>query len=122
MALVYRELRRRAAAHLRRERAGHTSAADRARARGVRPTRQSADASWQNRAQFLAVISQMMRRILVDHARARLAAKRSGRWPRVTLGRPTMSLDAVESVDRLDLDARSIGSPPSMPARVALPN
>ena len=35
-------------------------------------------ATWENRAQFFAVVAQMMRRILVDHARARLAAKRGG--------------------------------------------
>jgi hypothetical protein len=37
-------------------------------------------AVWQNRAQFFGVASQMMRRILVDHARAHRMAKRSGRW------------------------------------------
>jgi RNA polymerase sigma factor (TIGR02999 family) len=35
-------------------------------------------AHWQNRSQFLGVAAQLMRRILVDHARARLAAKRGG--------------------------------------------
>jgi RNA polymerase sigma factor (TIGR02999 family) len=37
----------------------------------------SQDGPWRNRAQFLAVASRMMRRVLVDHARARLAGKRS---------------------------------------------
>ena len=41
-------------------------------------------AAWQHRAQFFGVASQMMRRILVDQARAQ-QAKRSGRWARVTL-------------------------------------
>jgi RNA polymerase sigma factor (TIGR02999 family) len=41
--------------------------------------------AWQNRAQFLGVAAQMMRRILVDRARARDMAKRSGRWGRVTM-------------------------------------
>jgi RNA polymerase sigma factor (TIGR02999 family) len=105
MALVYRELRRRAAAHLRRERAGHT----------LQPTAlvheaylrliDQRDAVWQNRAQFLAVVSQMMRRILVDHARARLAAKRSGRWARVTLGDANDAVIASNQIDLLDLDA-----------------
>jgi RNA polymerase sigma factor (TIGR02999 family) len=105
MALVYRELRRRAAAQLRRERAGHT----------LQPTAlvheaylrlvDQRDADWQNRAQFLAVVSQMMRRILVDHARARLAAKRSGRWARVTLGDANDAALASNQIDLLDLDA-----------------
>jgi RNA polymerase sigma factor (TIGR02999 family) len=105
MALMYRELRRRAAAHLRRERAGHT----------LQPTALVHEAYlrlveqrgvvWQNRAQFLAVVSQMMRRILVDHARARLAAKRSGRWARVTLGIAEHAPIASHQIDLLDLDA-----------------
>jgi len=105
MALVYRELRRRAAAHLRRERAGHT----------LQPTAlvheaylrlvDQRDIVWQNRAQFLAVVSQMMRRILVDHARARLAGKRSGRWARVTLGIADDAAMASNQIDLLDLDA-----------------
>ena len=82
---VYDELRRRAAAFLRRERAGQT----------LQPTALVHEvylrlvdqdrAVWQNRAQFLAVASEMMRRILVDRARAHKMAKRSGRWARVTL-------------------------------------
>src|SRR5438093_1495817 len=42
-------------------------------------------ASWKDRAHFFAVAAQMMRRILVDHARAQVAAKRGGSSPRVPL-------------------------------------
>lgn len=42
-------------------------------------------AAWKNRGQFFGVAAQMMRRILVDHARAHKMAKRSGRLVRVTL-------------------------------------
>ena len=76
--LVYQELRRRASAYLRRERAGHT----------LQPTALVHEAyirlmaqrrvSWVNRAQFFALAAQLMRRILVDHARERQAAKRPG--------------------------------------------
>jgi RNA polymerase sigma factor (TIGR02999 family) len=63
------------------------------------------DAVWQNRVQFLAVVSQMMRRILVDHARARLAAKRSGRWSRVAMaGADDVAMSSTE-IDLLDLNA-----------------
>jgi RNA polymerase sigma factor (TIGR02999 family) len=76
--LVYQELRKRAAAYLRRERRDHT----------LQPTALVNEAyvrlmgqqrvSWQNRAQFFGVAAQMMRRILIDHARERDAAKRPG--------------------------------------------
>jgi RNA polymerase sigma-70 factor (ECF subfamily) len=84
--LLYQQLRQRAAAYLRRERPDHT----------LQPTALVHEAfmrlvdqrqvAWQNRAQFLALASQMMRRILVDHARRRRMAKRSGCWVEVELG------------------------------------
>ena len=43
------------------------------------------DVGWQSRAHFFAVSAQMMRRILVDHARSRLSAKRGGAAERVPL-------------------------------------
>jgi len=61
-------------------------------------------AMWQNRAQFFGVASQMMRRVLVDRARARRMAKRSGRWARVTLDEGVRTASPV-NVDVLDLDA-----------------
>ena len=80
MAVLYRELHQRAAARLRRERDGHTlqptALVNEAYLRLVDQKR----SAWQNRAHFLAVASEMMRRILVDHARRRKMAKRSGRW------------------------------------------
>ena len=103
MPLVYEELRRRAAAYLRRERHDHTlqptALVHEAYLRLVDQHR----AVWQNRAQFLAVASQMMRRILVDRARARHMAKRSGRWARVTLSDAVAARSGVD-VDVLDLD------------------
>src|SRR5262249_37795652 len=60
-------------------------------------------AAWQNRAQFMAVASQMMRRLLVDRERARRAAKRAGQWARVTLDEDAAVTGPVE-VDVLDLD------------------
>jgi RNA polymerase sigma-70 factor, ECF subfamily len=102
--LVYDELRRRAAAFVRRERSGHT----------LQPTALVHDlylrlvdqnrAVWRNRAQFLAIASEMMRRILVDRARARRMAKRSGRWNRVTLT-ADVARGGPNDVDVLDLDA-----------------
>jgi RNA polymerase sigma factor (TIGR02999 family) len=99
--VVYAELRRRAGAYLRRERPDHT----------LRPTALvheaylrlcAQDTGFKNREQFFGVASRVMRRILVDHARARAAAKRGGPL-RVTLGEDP----AVQPppADLLDLDA-----------------
>lgn len=103
LPLVYRELRRRAAIHLRRERIGHTlqptALVHEAYLRLVAQDR----AAWQNRAQFLAVASQMMRRILVDRARARHMIKRSGRWARVAL-EDAPAQQPHRPVEVLDLD------------------
>jgi RNA polymerase sigma factor (TIGR02999 family) len=101
--LLYRELRRRAAAHLRHERPGHTlqptALVHEAYLRLVGQER----AAWENRSQFLAVASRMMRRILVDRARARRMAKRSGQWARVTLDERG-AVARPREVDVLDLD------------------
>ena len=83
--LVYRELKRRAGAYLRRERPDHTlQATALVHEAYVRLVGQDRVAG-QNRAQFFGIASQMMRRILVDHARERQAAKRPGADVRVTL-------------------------------------
>jgi len=76
--LIYQELRKRAAAYLRRERRDHT----------LQPTALVNEAylrlmgqervAWINRAQFFGVAAQAMRRILVDHARTRNRVKRGG--------------------------------------------
>jgi len=78
MPLVYDELHRLAEAYLRRERREHT----------LQPTAlvnelflkffDQNSMSWQNRAQFFGIAAQLMRRILVDHARAHYSAKRGG--------------------------------------------
>ena len=96
--LVYDELRRQAARHLRRERREHT----------LRPTALvheaylrlagQREAVWQSRAQFFGVAAQVMRRILVDHARRHGAAKRAGSWRRVTLA------EAVAPAEPRDLE------------------
>ena len=104
MPLVYQELRKRAAAYLKRERRDHTlqptALVHEAYLRLVDQKR----AAWQNRAQFFGVASQMMRRILVDRARARNMAKRGGRWARVELAEGA-AVAQPKDVDVLDLDA-----------------
>ena len=77
-SLLYRELRSLAQRHLRRERSNHTiqrtALVHEAFVRLV--NQQSVD--WRSRGHFFALASTLMRRILVDHARARLSSKRGG--------------------------------------------
>lgn len=104
MPLVYDELRRRARTCLQREPKGHilqpTALVHEAYLRLADQNRMV----WQNRAQFYAVASQMMRRIVVDHARARKMAKRSGRWSRVSIA-DVAAAGETRDVDVLDLHA-----------------
>ncbi|HEX8028760.1 MAG TPA: sigma-70 family RNA polymerase sigma factor [Vicinamibacterales bacterium] len=85
MPLVYDALHRRAAAYLRRERRDHTLQATALVNEVYLRLVDQRRIDWQNRAQFYGVAAGMMRRILVDHARGRRTAKRSGRWVRVSL-------------------------------------
>ena len=77
--LVYDELRRLASAYMRRERPGHTLQSTALVHEAYIKLSDQKNVSWQNRAHFFAVAAQLMRRILVDHARARLARKRGSR-------------------------------------------
>jgi RNA polymerase sigma factor (TIGR02999 family) len=106
---VYDELRRLAESRLRRERAGHT----------LQPTALVNEAylrlnpdrsSWENRRHFFGAAAQAMRRILVDHARQKLADKRAA-GARVTLSdldiaAPEEDLDVLAVNDALDVLAQ----------------
>jgi len=111
--LVYRDLRRRAAAYLRRERPDHTlqptALVHEAFVRLVGQNR----AAWKNRDHFFGIAAQIMRRVLVDYARERQRAKRMGAAVRVPLDDDTavvlppetevLELDrALEDLARLD--------------------
>ena len=102
LPLVYDELRRLAAGYLRRERPGHT----------LQPTALVHEAyvrlidqrnvDWANRAQFIGLAAVMMRRILVNHARDRIADKRGGGAEHVPLTLAGDRLGAAE-INVLDL-------------------
>jgi len=94
--IVYADLRRMARRYMRRERDGHT----------LQPTELvheafmrlvDSGADWQGRAHFFAVAAQVMRRILVDHARTRQAAKRGS-------GAPALVLEDVAAPIHSDVD------------------
>jgi RNA polymerase sigma factor (TIGR02999 family) len=108
--LIYEELRRQARHALRHEGEGHT----------LQPTALVHEAwlrldgqqraHWQSRTQFFAVAAQMMRRVLVDHARGRQALKRGGDQVQVTLGgvdselaASAVSTNAAEGMQAVDL-------------------
>jgi RNA polymerase sigma factor (TIGR02999 family) len=78
LPLVYQELRRIAAAYLRRERREHTLQPTALVHEAYVRLAGQRDQTWQNRAHFVGIAAQMMRRILVDHARRRKAGKRDG--------------------------------------------
>lgn len=101
--LVYDELRRLARRYLRRERPDHTlQSAALVNEAYLRLIRQE-HPQWQNRAHFFGVAAQLMRHILVDHARNRAAAKRGAGAPRLTLD-PDIALPQERDVDLMALD------------------
>lgn len=109
MPLVYDELHRRAENYMRRERRDHT----------LQPTALVHEAflqlidqnrvQWQNRTQFFAVAAQLMRRIVLKHARSHRADKRGGKAIKVTLDEAAVSSEKTaadlvaldEALDRL---------------------
>ena len=101
--LVYDELRRLARRYLRRERPDHTlQSAALVNEAYLRLIRQD-QPQWQNSAHFFGVAAQLMRHILVDHARNRAAAKRGAGAPRLTLD-PDVALPQARDVDLVALD------------------
>ena len=116
MPVVYEELRLVAKAHLGRERREHTlQATDLVHEAYLRLVDQR-HVDWKNRAHFFAVAARLMRRVLVDHARARLAQKRGSGAAHVTfdetlvLGTPDADVTLLALDDALTelgtLDAR----------------
>lgn len=91
LPLVYDELRRLAASYLRRERPDHTLQPTALVHEAYFRLTDQREVSWQNRAHFFGIAAQAMRRILVDHARSHLYAKRGG-------GAQKLSLDEAMGV------------------------
>ncbi len=103
LPLIYDELKRIAASYLRRERSDHT----------LQPTALVNEAymkmvditqvSWQNKAHFIGVAANQMRRILVDHARHHNAQKRGGEFHIMTLNEEIDKADE-QTADLIALD------------------
>lgn len=112
--LVYAELRRLASGYLRQERSGHTLETSALVHETYLRLVDQRRMDWRNRAQFFGIAAQLMRRLLVDHARRRRASVRGGL--RVTFsedltktaGRSVAMLDLEEALRRLEaLDPRA---------------
>lgn len=99
---LYAELHRIAEVRMRGERSNHTLQATALVNEAYMRIVGSHQPDWQGRTQFLAAASGNMFRILVDYARKRNAAKKGGRWARVTLGEEIPGEDLWES-DVIDL-------------------
>lgn len=104
VAGAYGDLRQCAARYLRREAPGHllepTALVNEALVRLM----QGSSQAWQDRARLVGTAALVMRRILVDHARSRRAAKRGGAWCRVPLDDQAVTAPSPD-VERLDVSA-----------------
>jgi RNA polymerase sigma factor (TIGR02999 family) len=100
---VYAELRGCAARYLGRERRDHTLQPTALVHEAYLRMANQAGVAWQNRAHFIAIAASMMRRILVDHARAHGADKRGGEWERISIDLAELE-DAHDPADLLALD------------------
>ena len=98
MPIIYDELRHQAARYLQRERDDHTLQTTALVHEAYVRLIDQVNVRWQNRAHFYAIAAEMMRRILVDHARKRSAAKRGGHTMKVTLN------EALHASDEQNLD------------------
>jgi RNA polymerase sigma factor (TIGR02999 family) len=114
LAAIYDELHRQAARAMRREGDAHTLQATAVVHEAYLRLVDQRRVEWRSRAHFFGVAAQMMRRVLVDHARTRLAEKRGGALQRVTLSdvgasnEPDVDVlalhDALERLAALDPD------------------
>ena len=103
MPLVYKELRQRAAEYLRRERSDHTLQPTALVHEAYLKLVDQTHANWKNRAHFCSVAAQLMRRILVQHARGRNRQKRGGQWAKLCLDE-TRELAQERAPDLVALD------------------
>ena len=106
--LIYNELRRLARHYLQQEKQGHTLSSTALVHEAYLRLVNQRGVTWQNRAHFFGVASQMMRRILVDHARKRAAVKRGGNAFTLALDDASWAADSRQ-VDLVALDDALVG-------------
>jgi RNA polymerase sigma factor (TIGR02999 family) len=119
LPLVRRELDQLARRHLARERKGHTMQPSSLVQEAFLRLFQGDDISWQNRAHFYAVASQVMRRVLVDYARTRNRIKRGGSPLRVEIeAAPALSAAQVDDIVAIDLALERLAAVDERKSRV----
>ena len=101
--LVYDELRRQARRYLRRERPDHTLQSSALVHEVYVRLIDQRQANWHNRSQFFGVAAQLMRRILVDHARSRGAVKRGAGVTKLAIAEEVAAIE-MQNVDLIALD------------------
>ncbi len=104
MPIVYAELHRQASNYLRRERVGHTLQATALINEAYLKLIDQREVNWQNRAHFFGIAAQAMRRILVDHAKARHRNKRGGDAENLPLETAEFATSEEGSVNLIALD------------------
>jgi len=102
--LIYADLRRLARRHMRYERAGHTLQTSELIGEAYLRLVGAHCVDWQDRTHFLAVCAQAMRRVLVDHARARQSQRRGAGVPCLPL-EAAVNVQSPQSPDLIKLDA-----------------
>jgi len=104
MPLVYEELRRLAHQYMSREGPRHTMQTTELVNEAYLRLVDQKQAAWQNRAQFLGVAAQLMRRVLIDHARSRASEKRGGGAARPVLLDEAAVLSPTQAEEVLAVD------------------
>jgi RNA polymerase sigma factor (TIGR02999 family) len=102
--LVYKELRAIAGRYLSRESPGHTLQSTALVHEAYFKLIGQRRVRWQNRAHFFGIAAQMMRRILIDHARHQSRDKRGGSTPKLSLDEALTAAEAETDLDLLALD------------------
>lgn len=116
---VYKELRRIAGNYMQNERPGRTIQATALVHEAYLKLIDVKNVDWQHRAHFFAVSAQIMRRILLDRARRRVAAKRGGATPRVNLDEvPDLASGRERGIIALDDALNALATVDSRKARV----
>jgi len=102
--LVYDELRRIAHRYVRRERDGHTLQTTALVNEAYLRLAGTKSIEWQNRSHFFAVTAQVMRNVLIDHARRRLYAKRGGHAQQVPIDDVSLEMSEQRADELVGLD------------------
>jgi RNA polymerase sigma factor (TIGR02999 family) len=104
MPFVYDELRRLAHRHMRKEREGHTLQTTALIHEAYMRLGDYREVNWQERAQFFAISAKLMRRILIESARARERVKRGGKARPISLDASSLSLTVPSESGEHPLD------------------